>query len=85
MVAIERAIEPYRRDQLKEKERLRKSGIDYGNLPQSGKTRDIVAKFVRVSERTLKKAEDIVKAAQQEPEKYQQEEIWFNKRNKSIN
>lgn len=45
-----------------------------GNLPQAiqdkGRSRDIVAKFAGVGERTLKKAEAIVEAAEQNPELY---------------
>jgi hypothetical protein len=40
-------------------------------LAEGGEARNIVAKFVGVGERTLSKAEDIVKAAEQEPEIYQ--------------
>jgi 16S rRNA G966 N2-methylase RsmD len=68
MVAIKRAIEPYQKHAAKERQSTGQQPC--GKLPQ-GKTRDIVAKFVGVGERTLKKAEDIVKAAELDPEKYQ--------------
>ena len=70
MVAIKRAIEPYQKQAAKERQLAGQQQPTSGKLPQ-GKTRDIVAKFVGVGERTLKKAEDIVKAAEIEPEKYQ--------------
>ncbi len=67
MVAIKRAIEPYERKKAKER---MLSGQPSANLAQ-GKTRDIVANFVGLGRTTLKKAEDIVTAAEQNPEKYQ--------------
>ena len=68
MVAIKRAIEPYQKQAAKERQLTGQRPS--GNLPQ-GKTRDIVAKFVGVGERRLKKADEIVTAAEQNPEKYQ--------------
>jgi DNA modification methylase/ParB-like chromosome segregation protein Spo0J len=66
-VRIKKAIEPYQRQKSKEREF---AGIrPSGKIPQ-GKTRDIVAKQVGFGERTLKKAEEIVHAADQDP-KYQ--------------
>jgi 16S rRNA G966 N2-methylase RsmD len=67
MVAIKRAIEPYERNKAKER---MLSGQPSAKLAQ-GKTRDIVANFVGLGRTTLKKAEDIVTAAEQNPEKYQ--------------
>ena len=75
-VRIKKAIEPY--EKLKAKERqfnANPSGIKLennpgGNLPQGYRTRDIIAKRVGIGERTLKKAEEIVDAANQDP-KYQ--------------
>ena len=78
MVAIKRAIEPYVRK--KAKERQQEAGkqfgrgkdnekIDPAKLAEPNETRDIVAGFVGVGRTILKKAEDIVNAAEQEPEK----------------
>ena len=69
MVAIKRAIEPYERQKAKErKKRIPKSVCSEDSSEQKGKTRDIIAKFVGVGERTLKKAESIVEAAEQNPQ-----------------
>jgi hypothetical protein len=70
MVAIKRAIEPYERKKAKERER---AGKPCAKLAQgeTGRTREIVAGFVGVGRTTLQKAEDIVTAAEQQPEKYQ--------------
>lgn len=78
MVAIKRAIEPYQKQAAKGRQggKGKKQHESSGNLPQ--RSRDIIAKFVGVGERTLQKAEDIVKkaeqivtAAEQQPEIYQ--------------
>ncbi len=75
MVAIKRAIEPYQKQKAKERQlNANPSGKELdpsGNLPEGGQSRDIVAKFVGIGERTLKKAEEIVTAAEQNPQKYQ--------------
>ena len=75
-VRIKKAIEPYEKQKAKERQlNANPSGIRLennpsGNLPQGCKTRDIVAKRVGIGERTLKKAEEIVDAADQDS-KYQ--------------
>lgn len=66
-VRIKKAVEPYEKQKSKERELAGKKPC--GILPL-GKTRDIVAKQVGFGERTLKKAEEIVDAADQDP-KYQ--------------
>ena len=66
-VRIKKALEPY--EKLKAKEREVAGKRPCGKIPQ-GKTRDIVAKQVGFGERTLKKAEAIVDAADLDP-KYQ--------------
>jgi ParB family chromosome partitioning protein len=66
-VRIKKAIEPYEKQKAIERELAGKKPS--GKIPQ-GKTRDIVAKQVGFGERTLKKAEEIVDAADQDS-KYQ--------------
>jgi len=66
-VRIKKDIEPYEKQKAIERELAGKKPS--GKIPQ-GKTRDIVAKQVGIGERTLKKAEEIVDAADQDP-KYQ--------------
>ena len=66
-VRIKKAIEPYEKQKAKEREIAGKKAS--GILPL-GKTRDIVAKQGGFGERILKKAEEIVDAADQDP-KYQ--------------
>ena len=66
-VRIKKAIEPYEKQKAIERELAGKKPC--GILPL-GKTRDIVAKQVGFGERTLKKAEEIVDAADQDS-KYQ--------------
>ena len=68
MVAIKRAIEPYQRRIARE--RLL-SGKPSANFAEGGESRNRIAGFVGISHTTLDKAEQIVKAAEQEPEKYQ--------------
>lgn len=70
MVAIKRAIEPYQKKAAKERQKLlNNEETASGNLPQAiqdkGRSRNIIAKFVGIGRTTLKKAEDIVKAAEQ--------------------
>lgn len=78
-VAIARAMEPAERKAARE--RQRKAGI--ANLPtvsggkfppltdmRKGKTRDRVAIYVGMSERTLRKATKVVAAAEREPERF---------------
>jgi hypothetical protein len=64
MVAIKRAIEPYERKKAQEREHAGKPSENFFK----GRALDHIAGFVGVSRPTLKKAEDIVKAAEQEPE-----------------
>ena len=68
MVSIKRAIEPYERK--KARERLL-SGKPSAKFAEGGESRNRIAGFVGISHTTLDKAEQIVKAAEQEPEKYQ--------------
>ncbi|HET6715859.1 MAG TPA: ParB N-terminal domain-containing protein [Nitrososphaeraceae archaeon] len=68
MVAIKRAIEPYERKIAKE--RMLSGTKPSVNLTK-GRSLDSVGKFVGASRNTLKKAEEIVTAAEQNPEKYQ--------------
>jgi DNA modification methylase len=67
IVAIKRAIEPYER--MKAKERML-SGKPSVNLTR-GRSIDSVGKIVGASRNTIKKAEEIVTAAEQTPERYQ--------------
>jgi hypothetical protein len=76
MVAIKRALEPYQRQKAKERQiHANPSGIKQDNNPsdnlsQGDKTRDIIAKFVEVGERTLKKAEEICYSSRTKSTKY---------------
>ena len=67
IVAIKRAIEPYERKKAKERMLSGKPSV---NLTK-GRSLDSIGKIVGVSRNTIKKAEEIVIAAEQEPEKYQ--------------
>jgi hypothetical protein len=67
MVAIKRAIEPYEKQKAKERMLTGKPFVKLTH-GETGKTIDKVAGFVGTSRFTLKKAEDIVQAAEQEPE-----------------
>ena len=67
-VRIKKAIEPYQKQEAKERQLAGKKQPS-GKLPE-GETRDIVANFVGVGERTLQKAEKIVDAADKN-QKYQ--------------
>jgi len=75
MVAVKRYYEPeVKAEAKKRQEELgRTQGKDpSGKFPEGvkGDTRDIVAKFAGVSGRTLEKAEDIVEAAEADPETF---------------
>jgi hypothetical protein len=61
MVAIKRAIEPYEKKKAKERMLAGKPCV---NLTGGGNSSDKVAGFVGVSRNTLKKAEEIVTAAE---------------------
>jgi DNA modification methylase len=67
IVAIKRAIEPYERKKAKERMLSGKPSV---NLTK-GRSIDSVGKIVGASRNTIKKAEEIVTAAEQNPEKYQ--------------
>jgi len=67
MVNIKRAIEPYERKKAKERMLSGKPSV---NLTK-GRSLDSVGKIVGISRNPLKKAEEIVTAAEQKPEKYQ--------------
>jgi N6-adenosine-specific RNA methylase IME4 len=69
IVAIKRALEPALKEAAQERMLSGKPG---GNLPQgqTGKTRDKVAAFAGVSGRTIEKAEAVVKAAEEDQEKF---------------
>jgi len=69
MVAIKRAIEPYEKKKAKERMLAGKPCV---KLTEGGNSSDKVAGFVGVSRNTLKKAEEIVTAAETNSEKYQQ-------------
>jgi hypothetical protein len=69
MVTIKRTMEP----EIKEKaEQREKSGIKQdkplGNFPEGGRVSNILGSYIGVSGKTLRKAEKIVKAAEQQPE-----------------
>ena len=67
-VAIKRAIEPAEREAAKERQGTRTDRLP-GKLPQ-GRARDRVAHFTGYGERTLDKADEIVAAAEADPEKF---------------
>lgn len=76
-VAIKRALEPVEREQARERQVLAgrncgKGVIAGANLapPMKGKVRDRVAAYTGVGRTTLRKAEEIVEAAERDPEKY---------------
>ena len=76
-VSIKRALEEVERQKARERMseggRLSKKGvITGGNLPPltKGKTRDKLAAYVGMSYKTLQRAEEIVAAAETEPDKY---------------
>ena len=74
MVAIKRAIEPYERNKAKERKLAGKPCEDSSqgdSKGKSGRSRERVAGFVGVSHDTLKKAEEIVNASEEEPQIYQ--------------
>lgn len=68
MVAIKRAIEPVEREQAKERQLAGRPSEESAK----GEVRERVASSLGVSHDTLSKAEDIVEAAEQEPEKYKE-------------
>ena len=68
MVAIKRDIEPYEKKKAKERMLAGKPCV---KLTEGGNASDKVAGFVGVSRNTLKKAEEIVTAAETNSEKYQ--------------
>ncbi len=70
MVGIKRAIEPYERKKSRERKWTGKPCED-SSQGGSGRSREKVAGFVGVSHDTLKKAEEIVNAVEEEPELYQ--------------
>jgi ParB-like chromosome segregation protein Spo0J len=67
IVAIKRAIEPYERKKAKERMLSGKPSV---NLTK-GRSIDSIEKIVGASRHTIKKAEEIVTAAEQTPERYQ--------------
>jgi N6-adenosine-specific RNA methylase IME4 len=67
-VAIAREVEPLIREAARKRQL---AGQPSGNLPEGkGDTRDKTSAYVGMSGRTLEKAEAVVEAAEQEPEKY---------------
>jgi len=77
MVAIQRAVEPEIREAARERQeatQIKNGSIGAANLAEpleKGETRQKVAMYVGVSHETLKRAEKVVVAAEQEPERYQ--------------
>lgn len=69
MVAIKRALEPGEREAAKERMSDGGKGVETYHTLQ-GKARDKVAAYAGRSGRTLEKAEALVQAAEDEPEKY---------------
>jgi hypothetical protein len=69
MIVIKRAIEPYERKKAKERQL---SGKPSENFTEGGNAIDHIAGFVGISRPTLQKAEEIVTAAETNPEKYQE-------------
>jgi hypothetical protein len=79
MVAIKRAIEPYERKKAKERQQEHGNTVP-GNKKENtsvnltevtkGNTSDKAVGFVGVSRNTLKKTEEIVNAAETNPERY---------------
>jgi ParB family chromosome partitioning protein len=73
-VAIKRALEPLEKAAAKERQREggRSGGKASGKLPEAskGNAADKVAKAAGMARRTLENAEEIVDAAEAEPEKY---------------
>jgi ParB-like chromosome segregation protein Spo0J len=68
IVEIKRAIEPEIAEQAQERE---KAGIRPSSDSDKGRTDEKVADFVGVSRDTLRKAEEVVEAAEQNPEKFE--------------
>jgi DNA modification methylase len=69
MVAIKRAIEPYERKKARERKWTGKT-CEESSQGRSGRSREKVAGFVGISHDTLKKAEEIVNAVEEESELY---------------
>ena len=66
-VAIAKAVEPLERQAAEERQ---KSGTPSVNLTEGGNALDKTASAVGMSRNTLKKAQEIVEAAEREPQKY---------------
>jgi ParB family chromosome partitioning protein len=81
MVAIKRAVEPLEREQAKERQLAGRPVED----SSKGEVRERVASSLGVSHDTLSKAEDIVEAAEKEPEKYKELLDKVDKKETSIN
>jgi DNA modification methylase len=74
MVSIKRAIEPYEKNKAQERKlagKLCEESSQGDSKDNSGKSRERVAGFVGISHDTLKKAEKIVNASEEEPQIYQ--------------
>jgi len=67
IVAIKRFIEPA--EKAKADQRQRSGKRPSGNFPQ-GRVRDLIARYVRKSGRTIDKAEKIVEVAEKDPERF---------------
>jgi ParB-like chromosome segregation protein Spo0J len=72
MVAIKRYIEPAEREEAKARMLKGQPCADSAQGSNSGKTRDKVAEYTDISHDTLSKAEKIVKAAEDKPEKFEE-------------
>lgn len=83
MVAIKRAIEPFERKQAEERQLAGKPAEE--SAEGSGTVRERIASSLGVSHDTLSKAEDIVEAAEKEPEKYKELLDKVDKKEVSVN
>ena len=81
MVAIKRAIEPVEREQARERQLAGKPAADSAE----GEVRERIASSLGVSHDTLSKAEEIVEAAENEPEKYKEILDKVDKKEISVN
>jgi len=72
MVAIKRAIEPAEREEAKARMLKGQSCAESAQGSNNGKTRDKVAEYIGSSHDTLTKAEHIIKAAEDNPEKFEE-------------
>ena len=72
MVAIAERLREIESDRARKRQLHGKRITPSGNFPEGekGEVRNIIARQLNVSGRTLEKATEVVKAAQQEPEKY---------------